>query len=166
MKQLIAYFSRPDENYVNGTLKYLTQGNTQKASWILQDLTGADLFEIKMKEPYAKDYNTCIAQAKEDKARQARPEIVGPLPDLDDIDVLYLGYPNYWNTMPMAVLSFLEQTKPSCRIYPFCTHEGSQMGASEADLKKACPNADIQPGLAIRGSQAASAGKALKKWIG
>lgn len=126
MKKLIAYYSRADENYFGGQRRYITEGNTEKAAKMLAELTGADLFQIEQKVPYAADYDTCIAQAKKDLQAGARPELV-TLPDsLDEYDEIYLGYPNYWGTMPMAVYTFLEHFDFSGKtIHPFCTHEGS-----------------------------------------
>lgn len=89
---------------------------------MLAELTGADLFQIEQKVPYAADYDTCIAQAKKDLQAGVRPELV-TLPDsLDEYDEIYLGYPNYWGTMPMAVYTFLEHfdfpERPSIRSAP------------------------------------------------
>lgn len=75
---------------------------------MIADMTGADFFKIEQKIPYAADYNTCIAQAKEDKQTGKRPEILNLPQDIDQYDEIYLGYPNYWGTMPMAVYTFLE----------------------------------------------------------
>lgn len=75
---------------------------------MIADMTGADLFKIEQKIPYAADYNTCIAQAKEDKQTGKRPGILNLPQDIDQYDEIYLGYPNYWGTMPMAVYTFLE----------------------------------------------------------
>lgn len=78
------------------------------AAKIIAQATGSDLFKIEQKNPYAKDYNTCIAQAQRDFQMNARPELA-VLPDnLEQYDEIYLGYPNYWGTMPMAVYTFLE----------------------------------------------------------
>ncbi len=67
MAKLVAFYSRADENYFGGSMKYIQIGNTEKAAKMIADMTGADLFKIEQKIPYAADYNTCIAQAKEDK---------------------------------------------------------------------------------------------------
>ena len=75
MAELIAYFSRADENYFNGTLKYIEKGNTEIAAETLQKLSGADLFQIQPVQPYSKDYNECIAEAQADLRRDARPEL-------------------------------------------------------------------------------------------
>ena len=67
MAKLIAFYSRADENYFGGSKKYIKVGNTEKAANMIAELTGADLFKIEQKIPYAADYDTCIAQAKKDK---------------------------------------------------------------------------------------------------
>ena len=76
MAKLVAFYSRADENYFGGSMKYIQIGNTEKAAKMIADMTGADLFKIEQKIPYAADYNTCIAQAKEDKQTGKRPEIL------------------------------------------------------------------------------------------
>lgn len=108
MAKLVAFYSRADENYFGGSMKYIQIGNTEKAAKMIADMTGADLFKIEQKIPYAADYNTCIAQAKEDKQTGKRPEILNLPQDIDQYDEIYLGYPNYWGTMPMAVYTFLK----------------------------------------------------------
>lgn len=166
MSVLIAYFSRADENYFHGALRKVEVGNTEIAAKLLQELTGAELFKIDPIQPYSKDYNECIAQAQDDQRRDARPELKEYPDSLDGYDTIYLGYPNYWGTMPMPVFTFLERYEWSGKtICPFCTHEGSGLGRSEQDIRRLCPGADVKPGLAIHGSSAAMAEPALKKWI-
>lgn len=166
MSTLVAYFSRADENYVSGQLKQIEVGNTEVIANMIEKLTDADLFKIDPIQPYAKDYNTCIEQAKQDQKRKARPELTEYLPSLDAYDTVYLGYPNYWGTMPMPVFTFLERYDwDGKKIYPFCTHEGSRMGNSIRDLKKACPKAQVQEGLSIYGSQVQRAEDEVRAWL-
>ena len=165
--KLIAFYSRADENYVNGLIKTLEIGNTEVAAGIIKELTGADLFKIEQLEPYSKDYNECIAQAQADQRQNARPKLKNRLETLDEYDVIYLGYPNYWSTMPMAVFTFLEHLDFSGKIIkPFCTHEGSGPGSSLNDIKKLCPAANVEKGLAIRGGSVSRAKKILKNGFG
>lgn len=165
MRALIAYFSRADENYFSGELRAIPVGNTEVVAKLLQKLTGADLFQLEPLLPYSKDYNECIAQAQDDQRRDARPELKAYPDSLAEYDTIYLGYPNYWGTMPMPVFTFLERFDFTGKtIKPFCTHEGSGLGRSEADLRRLCPGAKIAKGLAIRGSAAAGAQDALKRW--
>lgn len=166
MRALIAYFSRADENYFSGALRTVNVGNTEIVAGLLEELTGADLFKIDPVQPYSSDYNECIAEAQDDKRRNARPELKEYPDSLDKYDTIYLGYPIYWGTMPMAVFNFLERFDFSTKtICPFCTHEGSGMGHSEADIRQLCPGVTVTQGLAIHGGSAAKAEPALKKWL-
>lgn len=106
MAKLVAFYSRADENYFGGSMKYIQIGNTEKAAKMIADMTGADLFKIEQKIPYAADYNTCIAQAKEDKQTGKRPEILNLPQDIDQYDEIYLGYPNYWEPCQWLYILF------------------------------------------------------------
>lgn len=166
MAIFIAYFSRRDENYVGGELKILPIGNTEAAAGMLQQLTGGELFQIQPIQPYARDYNTCIEQARADQRRDARPELKEWPESLAGYDTIFLGYPNYWGTMPMAVFTFLERLDFTGKtICPFCTHEGSGMGRSEEDIRCLCPGADVRSGLPIRGAGVRNAQPLLEKWL-
>lgn len=165
MAQLIAYFSRAGENYFSGALRTVSVGNTEIAAKILQKLTGAELFKIEPLLPYSSDYSECIAQAQEDQRRNARPELKKYPDHFAQYDTIYLGYPNYWGTMPMPVFTFLEHLDFSGKtIYPFCTHEGSGMGHSEDDICRLCPDAKVEKGLALRGGSVKDSEDALQKW--
>ncbi|WP_394916439.1 flavodoxin [uncultured Robinsoniella sp.] len=166
MAELIVFFSRKDENYVNEGLKMLETGNTEVAAGIIQELTGANMFKIEPQQAYSKDYNECIAQAQSDQKRNARLELKTYPTSMDSYDVLYLGFPNYWGTMPMAVFTFLEHFDFTGKtIRPFCTHEGSGMGSSIQDIQKLCPGAEVGKELAIRGGNAISSRNDIKKWL-
>lgn len=166
MAKLIAYYSRAGENYLGGIKKYIKTGNTEKVAKMIAELTGADLFKIEQKNAYASDYASCIAKAKKDKESGIRPELI-PLPEnMDDYDEIYLGYPNYWGTMPMAVYTFLESFD-FCgkKIHPFCTHEGSGLSNTERDIAQAAEGAVVEKGIAIYGISVDDAKEALMKWI-
>jgi len=166
MSKLVAFYSRADENYFGGAYRYITVGNTEKAAKMIAETVGAELFKIEQKIPYAKDYNTCIAEAKKDKQANARPELVSLPKSIDSYDEIYLGYPNYWGTMPMAVYTFIEAFDWSGKtIHPFCTHEGSGLSNAEKDVVKAAKGAKVAKGLAICGSDVDKAEDVLRKWI-
>ena len=136
-KTLIAFFSRADENYFGGAMRYVKVGNTEIVANIMKELIPADTFKIEMKDPYSPVYMTCIEEAKKDLREGARPELVSMPESIDDYDTVVLAYPNYWGTMPMAVFTFLEQFDFSGKtILPLCTNEGSGMGSSERDIKR------------------------------
>ncbi len=165
-KRLIAYFSRADENYFKGELKYVSTGNTEKAAQKLQKITGADLLPLKMKEPYSADYHECVEEARRDLAAQARPELADLPENLREYTVIYLGFPNYCGTVPMPVMTFLETYDlTGKKIRPFCTHEGSGMGSSESDILKASPGAVLEMGVAIFGSDVEDCDDLLERWV-
>ena len=165
-KTLIAYFSRADENYFGGAMRYVKVGNTEIVVDVMKDLIEADTFKIEMKDPYSPVYMTCIEEAKKDLRAKARPELVCMPESIDAYDTIVLAYPNYWGTMPMAVFTFLEAFDFSGKtILPLCTNEGSGMGSSEKDIKKTCPGADVKKGLSVTGSRAADSRTNVEKWL-
>ena len=154
-KVLIAYYSRAGQNYVSGDIVNLSVGNTAALAKKIHAITGGDLFEIRTAKSYPTDYHEATEVAQRELREKARPELVGDLPDVSSYDVVILGYPNWWGTMPMAVYSFIEKSGNLAgkTILPFCTHEGSGMGNSVRDLKKLCPDATVLPGLPIKGTR-------------
>ena len=166
MKAIIVYYSRSGENLVNGTLKNLKIGNTEMAALILQKITGADLFRIVPKQDYPEEYCHCIDLARQDLLRKKRPDLKAVPEHLETYSRIYLGYPNYWGTMPAPVFSFLEQSDLSGKeIWPFCTHEDGEFGHSLEDLKRVCPASVIADGLSIRGAEVQNETEAMEHWV-
>lgn len=165
-KSLIAYFSRKGNNYVRGSIVNLPMGNTEAIAIKIRKLTGDDLFRIETVTPYPIDYTDTTNVAADEKKKNARPALAAKVETMDSYDVIYLGYPNWWGTIPMAVCTFLEAYDFSGKtILPFCTHEGSGMGSSESDIKKLCPKAKVVPGLAIQGGSVGKADKEVAAWL-
>ena len=165
-KTLIAFYSRADENYFGGAMRYVPVGNTEIVCGLMKDMIPADVLKIEMKEPYSPVYMTCIDQAKKDLHDNARPELKTMIGSIDEYDTIVLAYPNYWGTMPMAVRTFLDRFDFTGKtVLPLCTNEGSGMGSSERDIQRACPGAEVKKGLSITGSQAANSKGNVQKWL-
>lgn len=165
MATLIIYYSRKGENYWNGTIKNLAKGNTEIAAEFIKNAVGGELFEVQTVKEYAKDYYACIDEAKRELRARARPPIKAFPEDIDRYDNIFIGYPNWWGTMPMAMFTLLEHFDWAGRkIIPFCTNEGSGMGSSERDLAKACPGATIARGLSIHGAETLQSEKKIADW--
>ena len=165
-KTLTAFFSRADENYFGGAMRYVEVGNTEIVCGIIAKLIETDSFKIEMKKPYSPVYMTCIDQAKKDLRDGARPELVTSPDSLDGYDTVILAYPNYWGTVPMAVVTFLEKYDFTGKtILPLCTNEGSGMGSSERDIKRYARGAEVGKGLSITGSAAANSEASVKRWL-
>ena len=163
MSTLVAYYSRAGQNYGNGGVIDLPKGNTEVLAEAIAADLDADLFKIETVEPYPTDYFATTDQAKRELRENARPAIQGPLPNMEGVDAIVLGYPNWWGTMPMAVKTFLDGCDlTGVTIAPLCTNEGSGLGNSVSDLRRTYPAANVVEGLSVRGTDAArSTGRAI-----
>ena len=141
-------------------------GNTRGIAEEIQNRTGADLYEIILAHPYTDDYNTVLMEAQEDQHKQARPEIAN-LPDsIEEYDVIMLGYPNWWASIPMPIATFLESYDFSGKtIIPFCSHGGGRFGQSLTAIAKLAPEARMGEGLAINYSGGASMPADVAEWL-
>lgn len=166
-KSLVAYFSRQGKNIISsGDIIDLPVGNTEVVARVIQDATGGDSFRIEAVKPYPEDYHETTEVAKEEQRSNARPELTAHVENMNAYDVIFVGYPNWWGTMPMPVFTFLETYDFAGKtIAPFCTHEGSSLGRSVTDIKALCPQSTILDGLAIRGSDAQRAQEQVSEWL-
>lgn len=164
-KSLIVYFSRKGQNYSNGSIKSLAKGNTEAVAEMIAAAVGGDLFEVERTEPYPENYDACTREAHREAQEKARPALVKYLDSIDSYDTIFIGYPNWWGTMPMPVFAFLERYDfTGKRVAPFCTHEGSGLGRSEKDVRAVCAGAEAVKGLAIKGSEAAASEASVTRW--
>lgn len=164
-KVLIAFFSRAGENINVG---FIEKGNTHVIAEIIAELTGAEMFKIETVTPYPESYSETTDIAKREQDENARPELSTHVENMDQYDIILLGYPNWWGTMPMAVFTFLEEYDFAGKtVIPFCTHEGSGLGRSERDLASLLPEVTLMDGLAIRGSNVNSdqARQSVSDWL-
>jgi flavodoxin len=165
-KCLIAYFSRKGDNYVSGRIVNLPIGNTEIVAKMICEVTKGDLFRIDPATPYPADYTETTRIAQKEKSKNAWPALTSHVENMDSYSVVFLGYPNWWGTMPMPVFTFLESYDFSGKtLVPFCTHEGSGLGRSEKDIALLCPNATVLKGLAIYGSRAKTAKLEISNWV-
>ena len=137
---LIAYYSRT--------------GTTREVATQIHAAVGGELFELKTAHSYPAAYRATTNQAKRELNDGFRPKLLTKVSDMIRYETVFIGFPNWWGTMPMAFFSFLEQYDLAGKtVIPFCTHEGSQFGRSLDDLRAHCPNARILDGLALRGGE-------------
>ncbi len=164
-KNLIIYYSRKGENYVNGGIKNLAKGNTEIVAEFIQKAVGGELFEIKTVKEYAADYYACTDEAKEELREQARPELKKYLGSIDDYDNIFVCGPCWWGTFPMAVFTQLERLDfTGKKVMAVMTHEGSGLGSCEHDLKKICACASFGKGLAVHGADAVRSESTVAAW--
>ncbi len=164
-KNLIIYYSRKGENYVDGTIKSLPKGNTEICAEFIQKSVGGDLFEVETVKEYAADYNECIAEAKEELQQKARPELKNYLESIDDYDNVFICGPCWWGLLPMAIYTQVEKLDwTGKKVMVLVTHEGSGLGGCERDMKKVCDGATFGKGLAIQGAKASESEDAVSEW--
>lgn len=166
-KVLVVFFSHTGENYAVGNI---TKGNTHIVAEMIAEATGGRLFEIIPEKVYPKTYQECVEVAKQEKERNARPAIRGDIA-VEDYDVVFIGYPNWWGDMPMPVYTFLEKHDWQGKtIIPFSTHEGSGLSGTERNLARICKGATVGKGLALRGATAQNkrdeARRSVQVWLG
>ena len=145
---------------------YSWSGNTRGIAEEIQRQTGADLFEMELVTPYSTDYNTVLDQAQSDQNIQARPELLNHVEDMSQYDVILLGYPNWWASIPMPVATFLESYDFAGKtIVPFCSHGGGRFGQSLTAIAKLAPDAEILEGLAISYSGGGRMPEDVAEWL-
>jgi flavodoxin len=164
-KNLIIYYSRKGQNYVNGSIVDLKKGNTELAAEFIQKAVGGDLFEVETVRPYSGDYTACTEEAKAELRAQARTELKKYLDSLDGYENIFVCGPCWWGTFPMAVLTQLEKLDyTGKKVFAVMTHEGSGLGGSERTLKQSCKGATIGRGLAVHGADAAKSEATVAAW--
>jgi len=164
-KSLIIYFSRADENYFGGEMKYIDKGNTEIIAEFIKELTDADIFKVEPLNPYSSNYMECIEEAKL-RTKEHNAPIKESIPNISSYEVIYIGSPIYWGGMPEELFTALKGHNYNKKIIrPFTTHEGSGLSEVPRQLHEICVGAEITPGLAIIGSQVKNSKDIVKNWI-
>lgn len=148
-------------------IAYFTwSGNTQGIAYELQKETGAEIFEIRPVNEYSESYNTVLRQAQQDQRKQARPKLKSHVKDFDSYDIIMLGYPNWWASIPMPIASFLQEYNFAGKIImPFCSHGGGRFGQSLTAIGKLAPDAVITEGLSVHYSGGSTLKSDIAKWL-
>jgi flavodoxin len=141
-------------------------GNTSVVAHQIHENIGGDIFEIVPVDPYPRDYDAVVEQARKELDKDYRPSLKTKIEKMGLYNVVFVGYPNWWGTIPRPVVTFLSEYDFSGKtIVPFCTHEGSRLGRSVIDIKELCPQSTILEGLAVRGGDVKKAQKEVTGWL-
>lgn len=176
-KILIAYFTWSDNTVVENpdsidvdaetSASVLSPGNAELiANWIAEE-TGGDLFSIKTQNKYSSDYDECLNQARKERDNNERPALVERVNNIDDYDVIFLGFPNWWYTCPMAVFTFVESYDLSGKtIIPFCTHGTGGLLRTIRDLKKLLPdNCEVLEAIGVYRPEVKNSKSRVLDWL-
>lgn len=141
-------------------------GNTGFVADMIAEATGGQLFSILTAEQYPDNYNDTIDVGQTEKRANARPELSSQLDHLDSYDTVFLGFPNWWGDMPMAVYSFLDEYDLGGKtIVPFVTSGGSGFSDTIQAIESAEPNATVLEGLSLRDSRSPQAADDVTDWL-
>jgi flavodoxin len=149
---LVAYFSH--------------SGNTREIANQIHKSVGGDIFEIQSVKPYPDDYDTVVKQAKQELDSGHKPALKTRIENIKPYDLVFIGYPNWWGTIPAPVRTLLSEYDFSKKtIVPFCTHEGTGLGRSVTDISRLCPQSTMLEGVAIRGRDVETAQNKVSEWL-
>lgn len=170
---LVAYFSWADNAVLDDNVdavsspSVIAPGNVQQLAGWVQEETGGDLFSIQVAEPYPSDWDECLDRANEERGSNVRPTLTGQVENLDQYDTVFLGYPNWWYGVPMALRTFLEENDLSGKeVYLFCSHGTGGLARSVQIITEAAPDAIISENIFDCYEEEASTAQAdIQSWV-
>lgn len=164
-KTLVVFYSRADENYADGGTEVLEVGHTKVMAGYIAEALSADTYEIVPQEAYPFSYDECCDQASAELADDARPAIVGDMPDVSGYGTVFIGCPIWWGSEPMVVRTFLDAVDLSGKtVVPFTTHGGSGLGSVPSNLQARITGATFLDGKAVAGTAVDGAHDEVVQW--
>ncbi len=158
-KVLVVYFSSANTvDAVSAATPYFDGvASTAVLANLIAEQTGADLAKITPVRDYPESYNDTADYAKQEQNEDARPEFLPLEYNPEDYDVIFIGYPMWWYTIPMLLDTFFDSYDFTGKtLIPFNTHEGSRDGGTWDTIRDLEPGATVPDGIAIRGRDAAN----------
>ena len=164
-------FAEEETMSISGTKKILIayfsySGNTREIANQIHKIVGGDIFEIQTVEPYPKNYDAVVKQARQELGSDYKPALKTKVDNIKSYDVIFIGYPNWCSTIPAPVKTFLSEYDFSGKtIAPFCTHGGGGLARSVTDISKLCPKSTLLDSFAIPGSDVKTAQNEVSEWL-
>ena len=148
------------------TVFYSHSGNTRACADQIHRTVGGDIVEIVPVEPYPQDYEAVVKQAKQELKSGYKPALRTRVENIESYDVIFVGSPNWWNTVAPPVMTFLSEHDLSGKAaVPFITHGGGGLGRSAQDIPRLCPDATVLEGLAVLGDDVKTAQTQVAAWL-
>lgn len=171
---LIAYFTAAENSGVDAiasasytTISGSAVGRVRALADMIEAETGGELFSIQTQTVYPADGGELIDFAAEEQDQNVRPELTSHIENLEQYDTIFIGYPNWWYDMPMALYSFFDEYDFSGKtIIPFNTHNGSRFSNTIQTIEQLEPNATvIEDGFTVSEQNVAEAGEDVAAWL-
>lgn len=172
-KALVVYFSVPETDGVDassGASRLVAdgklQGNTEYVATVISEATDGDLFEIKTVHTYPGTHKELIDAAKKESDEDARPALATHIKNLDEYDVVFVGFPNWWYDMPQPLYTFFDEYDFSGKtVVPFCTHGGSRFSDAIKTIREMEQGTTVLDGYAIARDRVAGSQDGILNWI-
>ena len=169
-KILTIYFSSAntsDADLKSSATPYFDSvASTQYLAEYIHNKVGGDIAKITPVNDYPKSYAGTVADAKKETDGDARPEYQPLDVNPEDYDIIFIGYPMWWYTLPMILYTFFDAYDFSGKtIIPFNTHAGSGDGGTYDEIRAFEPGATVLNGLAVSGSKADKADGDIDEWL-
>ncbi|MBP6170167.1 MAG: flavodoxin [Bacteroides sp.] len=172
-KVLVAYFTWPEPDGVDassGASRVLSDGkmfgNTEFVANQIAKSTGGDLFAIKTSKKYPTPHKALIEDAKKEAEANERPKLTTHIKNIEEYDVIFVGYPNWWYDMPMAIYSFFDEYDFNGKtVIPFVTHEGSRFSQSVETIKNLEKGANVVQGPSVVGRSVLESKETIEGWL-
>lgn len=172
-KILVAYFTWPEPDGVDassGASRIIADsklyGNTEYVARLIAEATGGDLFAIETEKKYPSPHKPLIDEAKREQEANERPRLITPIKNLKDYDVVFVGYPNWWYDMPMAIYSFFDEYDFEGKtVIPFVTHGGSRFSQSVETIRGLEKKAKVIEGPSIPGRSVGESRESIQTWL-
>ena len=168
MKSLVVYFSRDGYNSIDGKVEYITKGKTHILAERIAALSGSDIYRLIPEIEYPMDYEECLKRAKIENDRNIHPGLSNPLYSLNEYDLIYLGFPNWYRSYPRLIATFIDlHDLKGKTIKPFCTNEEGAFGIGELELRSALKQKEaiLKDGLAVKGSEVENSDDKILRWL-
>lgn len=141
-------------------------GNTGVIANMIKDKTNGDIFPIVVTEKYPESYNETVDRGRDEKNQNIRPRLMTHIENFNDYDTFFIGFPNWWSDMPMALYSFFDEYDFSGKtIIPFVTSGGSGFSNTVNTIKSLEPNAEVLEGLNVSGRRVQGAERDVENWL-
>lgn len=171
---LIAYFTAAENSGVDAiasasytTIDGQAVGRVRAVADMIQENVGGDLFSIRTSVVYPTDGGELIDYAAQEQDENARPELTSHIENLDQYDTIFIGYPNWWADLPMAVYSFFDEYDFTGKtIIPFNVHNGSRFSRTIQTIEELEPDATvIEDGFTVSEQTVAEAAPDVAQWL-
>ena len=145
---------------------YSHTGNTRKIAKQIHANIGGDLIEIETIDQYPADHSEILEQARKEINTGYKPALKNKIENIKEYTVLFLGYPNWWGTIPTPVSAFVAEYDLSGKtIAPFCTHGTGGLARTVEAIEKICPDSKVLDALGISNSRVNEAESEVAEWL-